>query len=87
MNSPTEDLIERLEAQACYDRAHYPPANPLITEAAQALRALQQEVERVRGALQYYAGGQVNPNEGPWGVNSNDFGDIARSALTGSAQG
>lgn len=93
MTAPTEDLIARIETEVrAWETTRAEdftplPFEPLLTEAAQALRALQQEVERLRGALQYYAGGQVSPNEGLWGVNSNDFGDIARSALTGSAQG
>ena len=34
-------------------------------------------------ALRFYADNQGNnePNEGPWGVNSTDFGQVARAAL------
>ena len=40
------------------------------------------EVERLREALRYYADEHKNPNEGPWGANSDDFGDRARAALS-----
>jgi len=31
--------------------------------------------------LRFYADNHGNPNDGPWGVNSDDFGFIARQAL------
>lgn len=43
------------------------------------------EIARLREALEFYSGihepGLSNPNEGPWGVNSTDFGEVARAAL------
>jgi hypothetical protein len=40
------------------------------------------EIERLREALRYYAKNHYpNVNDGPWGVNSTDFGDVARAAL------
>ncbi|MCA3700797.1 MAG: hypothetical protein IOB84_13575 [Brevundimonas sp.] len=47
----TNDLIERLRAQAAYDRAHYPPANPLFSEAAAHIEALAERVRELEGAL------------------------------------
>lgn len=47
----TNDLIERLRAQAAYDRAHYPPANPLFSEAAAHIEALAERVREMEGAL------------------------------------
>ena len=42
-----------------------------------------EEIERLRAALRYYAENHYpNVNDGPWGVNSTDFGDVARAALT-----
>lgn len=42
-------------------------------------------VEPLVEALRFYTGihepGLSNPNEGPWGVNSTDFGERARAAL------
>lgn len=36
------DLVQRLYAQHAYDKAHYPPANPLWKEAAQYIEGLQE---------------------------------------------
>ena len=32
-------------------------------------------------ALRFYADEHKSPNEGPWGIASQDFGDVARKAL------
>ena len=46
------------------------------------LTAAADEIERLREALRYYAKNHYpNVNDGPWGVNSNDWGDVARAAL------
>jgi hypothetical protein len=40
------------------------------------------ENDRLREALRYYAKNHYpNVNDGPWGLNSNDWGDVARAAL------
>lgn len=47
-----------------------------------AVEALSAEVERLRDVLRFYADeNNPYPNEGPWGVDSNDFGYRARAAL------
>lgn len=42
-------------------------------------------IEELEAALRFYTGlyepGLSRPNEGPWGVNSTDFGEVARKAL------
>lgn len=42
-------------------------------------------IEALEAALRFYTGlyepGLSNPNEGPWGINSTDFGEVARKAL------
>jgi len=38
-------------------------------------------IEELEAALHYYADDHKNPNEGPWGNRSDDFGDVARAAL------
>lgn len=64
------DIIERLLDAYSFMR------DPLLKEAAD-------EIERLREALRYYAENHYpNVNDGPWGVNSTDFGDVARAALT-----
>ena len=39
------------------------------------------EVAALRKALHFYADFHGNPNDGPWGINSDDFGEVARTAL------
>ena len=45
--------------------------------------ALTAERDRLRRALHYYADFHSVPSDGPWGVNSKDFGTAARAALKG----
>jgi hypothetical protein len=45
-------------------------------------RQLRAERERLREALEFYATDHRNPNEGPWGWLSDDFGQRARAALS-----
>lgn len=46
-----------------------------------ALDAAEAERVRVVEALHFYADFYENPNDGPWGINSEDFGKVARTAL------
>jgi len=61
----------------------------LLQEAKVSLQRLERaevvEVERDRlwKALRYYAEFHEDPNDGPWGVNSQDCGKVARAALRG----
>lgn len=48
--------------------------------------AAEANASRLRAALRYYADFHGNPNEGPWGVSSDDFGNVARSALAADAE-
>jgi hypothetical protein len=54
---------------------HGPCLTPAETDALRAENA------RLREALHFYSGDHAIPNDGPWGVNSNDFGRAARAAL------
>lgn len=59
-------------------------ALPLPTHAALLAHAMRlPEVAAMVEALHFYADFYENPNEGPWGVNSDDFGKVARTALEG----
>jgi hypothetical protein len=49
--------------------------------AADRIEAQAAEIERLRKALRFYTTDYANPNEGPWGVDSKDFGNVARAAL------
>ena len=61
MTTPTEDLIARIETEVRawettrVDGSSGLAFEGLLTESAQALRALQQEVERLRGAVGPFA--------------------------------
>ncbi len=57
--------------------------NPDGPEAADTLERQAAEIKRLREALHFYADHHDYPNAGPWGINSDDFGDRARAALTG----
>jgi hypothetical protein len=52
-----------------------------LREAADRIEAQAAEIERLREALRFYTTDHANPNEGPWGVDSKDFGNVARAAL------
>lgn len=53
-------------------------------EAAEAENAtLRAQVDRLMEALRFYADPHYHPNDGPWGVDSIDFGEIARAAIGG----
>ena len=46
------------------------------------VKKLEAEIERLREALRYYAKNHYpDIDAGPWGPNSNDWGDVARAAL------
>jgi hypothetical protein len=40
-------------------------------------------IEKLEQALRFYVANHLIPDEGPWGINSTDFGEVARAALTG----
>jgi len=67
------DIVERLRDLYEYDEDN----QQTLSEAAD-------EIERLREALRYYAKNHYpDIDAGPWGPNSNDWGDVARAALGG----
>jgi hypothetical protein len=62
-----------------YSEEYKVTSTPLYTSAR--IEALTAEVERKDAALQFYSEDHKNPNDGPWGISSTDFGDVARAAL------
>ena len=52
-----------------------------IIPALDEIDRLRAENERLREALRFYANCLGDPNEGPWGVKSTDFGRRAMEAL------
>jgi hypothetical protein len=58
-----------------------------IAERDATIARLEAEVERKDAALKYYADEhRQHPTSGPWGVNSTDFGKVARAALNPSQE-
>ena len=55
----------------------------LADTTADRIEQLTAERDRLRRALHYYADFHSAPSDGPWGVNSDDFGAEARAALKG----
>jgi hypothetical protein len=47
--------------------------------------AQQARIKELEAALEFYADRPANPfpNEGPWGFDSRDYGEVARTALKG----
>jgi len=50
-NPDTLSLVERLKSRAAYDRLHYPPADPLYMEAAQALLSAEKREAELLAAM------------------------------------
>ena len=50
-------------------------------EAALSTRAPDPRVQALVDALEFYAGPHINPNDGPWGLDSHDYGATAAVAL------
>ena len=72
-----------LTAMKTYEQERHLAAS-LIDRQTASLDARDAEIAWLREALAFYAKDHKRPNEGPWGVNSRDFGDIARAALKAS---
>ena len=73
------ELVNRCvdAAIAVPDHDELGPDYNAIVRAVLAEAGVQDLVE----ALDFYAANHDWPNEGPWGVDSTDFGDVARAAL------
>ena len=54
------------------------------TDIAEMLTSAEAEKARAVEALHFYADFYENLNDGPWGININDFGKVARTALEAS---
>lgn len=53
----------------------------LASQAVSDMATAQNRVTALEAALSYYAKEHKNPSEGPWGLTSTDFGNVARRAL------
>jgi len=73
-----DNLIKNLRNLAAFAHGDVSFAD----EAADEIERLLAREARMREALDYYAKNHYpNVNDGPWGANSTDFGDVARAAL------
>ena len=70
------DIVERLRSVGGIEGTTRWYINPDGPEAAN-------EIERLREALKFYAKEHFPASEGPWGIDSDDFGEVARAALKG----
>ena len=77
------DEIERLREVIHKYKHGYKGSCYACEPVGELNKAQSDEIERLRKALQYYAGHHAIPSEGPWGIDSDDFGNVARAALEG----
>jgi hypothetical protein len=76
-------LVNQLDAIRRRDWLNMPfEKQDALTAAMATLERQAAENERLRGALEFYTG-EHKSRSTPWGVNANDFGKVARAALTG----
>ena len=78
IDSPVEIISGEWGGPSGDNAAFIAAANPAT------VLALLSANREMRKALEFYADEPARefPNDGPWGVNSDDFGRVARSALT-----
>lgn len=82
-----ERAVERVARWANYEWTtadQIAVKSELSTFTAGDLRLILSANREMRKALEFYADEPARefPSDGPWGVNSDDFGRVARSALT-----
>ena len=59
-----------------------PLTEAFVTAVCNENKRLNEQIKRLREALRYYAKNHYpDIDAGPWGPNSNDWGDVARAAL------
>lgn len=62
-------------------------AAEMIIALATQLSERDRRIAALTEALAFYAEGHsANPNEGPWGMASTDFGTVARAAIKNAAK-
>jgi hypothetical protein len=66
----------------CYEGGSCPYCEPDPDPRDAQIARLTEQVRMARGGLKYYAAMHKFPNDGPWGVNGDDFGTVARETLT-----
>ena len=77
------------EIDALLSEATDPVTKATLQRIADHMRAiddaqyLERRIEQLEAALKFYANDTLNrnPNDGPWGQSSEDFGHVARAAL------
>lgn len=66
-----------------YDRATERRNSRFISASRDLVPELLARVVELESALAFYANDHYDPNDGPWGAKSKDFGNVAREALEG----
>ena len=69
--------LQHLRENSAYDHKLRAEHDSLIERDA----LMTARVTALEAALSYYAKEHKNPSEGPWGLTSTDFGNVARRAL------
>jgi hypothetical protein len=64
----------RVAANIMEDTNTFPTGQGIMRDAAT-------RIEQLEEALKFYVANHLIPDEGPWGINSTDFGEVARAAL------
>lgn len=85
-------MVNDIEVRVSASAKSESDINPVVQAILSALRPLSPDQpsareRRLEEALRFYAAEDLPPNEGPWGVNSTDFGTIARQALAHNQEG
>jgi hypothetical protein len=78
----SDDLVKRLQAYRPTNEWGDPVHHWICDEAAARILELEAGLATAVDALEFYGGHHECPNEGPWGIDSTDFGNVARQALT-----
>ena len=74
------DIVERLREQPTM--SSFANIGDMVGRLNHEREEAANEIERLREALRYYAKNHYpDIDAGPWGPNSNDWGDVARAAL------
>ena len=74
-----QDAVEAIR-QLCRDNERL-----ALRRSDARAEAAEAERDRLREALSFYADFHEAPSDGPWGVESQDFGEVARAALKGES--
>jgi hypothetical protein len=76
------DRIEQLVKSLAFSQMMDAKCVDDVFELEGKLETAEAKLAKAVAALHFYADFYEAANDGPWGVNSNDYGDKARAVLT-----